>query len=94
MKLSAPDFSLHSPLLAVKKRHLIGRLGLNVSRIDWAFVFFIIAVSICFTGLTIITYGWATEKDLFMLGFEIAICGFIVGIIDAVLLIMGFFRKA
>jgi hypothetical protein len=62
-------------------------------KIDWALVLFAIAILICFIELTVIAYGVAKGLSLFMIGFEIAIIGFAVGIADGILLMLCFFEK-
>ena len=63
-------------------------------KIDLSLVLFVMAVIICFIGLTIIVYGVAAEISLFMIGFEIVLCGFTVGFVDVILLLLGIFGKA
>lgn len=65
-----------------------------IKNIDLGLIFAIIAFSLCFIGLGIITYGLAVKTQLFTTGFEFVLCGVIIGVINAVLIACGVFGKS
>jgi hypothetical protein len=76
----------------VKSRHHLQTSA--KTKMDLSFMLFLVVISICFVGLSIVVFGWIIGTDLFLLGFNVVLCGLIVGIVDAVLTLVGVFGKA